>query len=69
MLFRSFDIVTVRKSPGYEAQQLVTIRGEVVFGGSYPKIKRDERLSSFIQRAGGINSSAYIKGARLIRLK
>jgi len=68
-LLKPFDIVTVRKSPGYETQQFVTIRGEVIFGGSYPKIKRDERLSSFIQRAGGLNSSAYIKGARLIRLK
>ena len=62
-----FDIVTVRRSPGYEVQQNVTVRGEILFGGIYPKTKRDERISSLIQRAGGVTSSAYIKGARLTR--
>ncbi len=62
-----FDIVNVRKSPGYEIQQSIYINGEVVFGGAYPKIQRDERLSSFIQRAGGLTSSAYAEGARLTR--
>jgi protein involved in polysaccharide export with SLBB domain len=63
-----FDIVTVRRSPGYEVQQNVTVRGEILFGGIYPKTKRDERISSLIQRAGGVTSSAYIQGARLTRL-
>ncbi|EKD32429.1 MAG: hypothetical protein ACD_77C00103G0040 [uncultured bacterium] len=63
-----FDIVTVRRSPGYEIQQNVTIRGEILFGGLYPKTKRDERISSLIQRAGGVTSSAYTKGARLTRV-
>jgi len=62
-----FDIVTVRRSPGYEVQQNVVVRGEILFGGIYPKTKRDERISSLIQRAGGVTSSAYIKGARLTR--
>jgi len=64
-ILQPFDIVNVRRSPGYETQQNVYLRGEVVFGGAYPKIKRDERLSSFIQRAGGLTSSAYITGARM----
>lgn len=63
-----FDIVTVRRSPGYEIQQNVTIQGEVLFGGLYPKTKRDERISSIVKRAGGITSSAYIQGARLTRV-
>jgi protein involved in polysaccharide export with SLBB domain len=63
-----FDIVTVRRSPGYEVQQNVTVRGEILFGGFYPKTKRDERISSLIQRAGGVTSSAYIQGARLTRV-
>lgn len=66
-ILQPFDIVNVRRSPGYEVQQNVNIRGEVVFAGAYPKIKRDERLSSFIQRAGGLTSSAYAVGARLTR--
>ena len=67
-ILQPFDIVNVRRSPGYETQQSIYLRGEVVFGGAYPKIRRDERLSSFIQRAGGLTSSAYIAGARLTRI-
>ena len=63
-----YDIVTVRRSPGYEVQQNVTVRGEILFSGLYPKTKRDERLSSIINRAGGVTSSAYTKGARLTRV-
>lgn len=65
---RPFDIVTVRRSPGYEVQQNVTVRGEILFDGIYSKTKRDERISSLIQRAGGVTSSAYTKGARLTRV-
>ena len=65
---RPFDIVTVRRSPGYEVQQNVTVRGEILFDGIYSKTKRDERISSLIQRAGGVTSSAYIHGARLTRV-
>ena len=62
-----FDQVIVRRSPGYEEQQLVTIEGEVLFKGSYSKITKDERLSSLINRSGGLTSYAYTKGARLSR--
>lgn len=63
-----FDQVVVRRSPGYEVQQNITVEGEVLFGGQYAKLQRDERLSSFIKRAGGITEQAYVKGARLARL-
>ncbi len=62
-----FDQVVIRRSPGYEIQQNITLRGEVLFDGQYAKIKKDERLSSFIQRAGGLTEYAYAKGARLSR--
>lgn len=63
-----FDQVVVRESPGYEPQQMVTISGEVLFGGQYAKLYTDERLSSLISRAGGLSPQAYKKGARLVRL-
>lgn len=62
-----FDIVTVRRSPGYEVQENITIQGEVVFPGTYTKKDRNERISSYIQRAGGIIPGAYLKGATLLR--
>ncbi len=62
-----FDIVTVRRSPGYEVQENITVQGEVVFPGTYTKKARNERISSYIQRAGGITPGAYLKGATLLR--
>lgn len=62
-----FDIVTVRTSPGYEAQKAVTIYGEVLFPGSYTLVKREERLSDLMRMSGGALSSAYISGASLVR--
>lgn len=62
-----FDQVVVRRSPGYEPQQSITIQGEVLFAGQYAKLYKDERLSSFIKRAGGFTDQAYVRGARLMR--
>ncbi len=62
-----YDQVVVRRSPGYEVQQNVTISGEVLFGGQYAKVSKNERLSSLVERAGGLTSYAYVKGARLTR--
>lgn len=62
-----FDIVTVRRSPGYEVQQNVSVIGEILFSGAYTKTRNDERLSSLVKRAGGLTEGAYIKGARLLR--
>jgi protein involved in polysaccharide export with SLBB domain len=62
-----YDQVVVRRSPGYEVQQNVTISGEVLFGGQYAKVSKNERLSSLVERAGGLTPHAYVKGARLTR--
>ncbi|NLY25076.1 MAG: capsule biosynthesis protein [Bacteroidales bacterium] len=62
-----YDQVVIRRSPAYEVQQNVTIGGEVLFGGQYAKLKKDERLSSFVERSGGLTPYAYVKGARLTR--
>ena len=62
-----FDQVFVRRSPGYEPQHNVSIEGEVLFGGQYAKVTKDERLSSLVERAGGLTPFAYPKGARLRR--
>ncbi|MDD4500466.1 MAG: SLBB domain-containing protein [Bacteroidales bacterium] len=66
-VLQPFDIVTVRRSPGYEVQQNVSVIGEILFSGLYAKTSRDERISSLVERAGGLTESAYIQGARLLR--
>ena len=62
-----FDMVQIRRSPAYKVQRTVSISGEVLFSGSYALLKKNERLSNLIKRAGGITPDAYIKGGRLIR--
>ncbi|WP_299992612.1 SLBB domain-containing protein [uncultured Bacteroides sp.] len=62
-----FDIVQIRRSPAYKVQRTVSVSGEVLFSGSYTLLKKNERLSELIKRAGGITPDAYIKGGRLIR--
>ena len=62
-----YDVVQVRRSPAYQVQRTVSVVGEVLFSGSYTLLKKNERLSDVIARAGGITSEAYVKGGRLIR--
>ena len=62
-----YDIVQIRRSPGYQVQKLVQVEGEVLFEGQFALQNRNERVTDIIKRAGGIIDGAYIKGARLIR--
>lgn len=64
---KPFDHVEVRRSPGYSAQQTVTLSGDVLFGGSFVLQKRNERVSDVIRRAGGLLEDAYVKGAHMTR--
>lgn len=64
---KPYDVVIVRRSPGYVDQEFVTVRGEVLFSGQYAFEKRNERVSSFVARAGGLIDGAYVKGAQLTR--
>jgi protein involved in polysaccharide export with SLBB domain len=66
-LLKPFDDIVVRRSPAYQVQRKVTLRGEVVFEGTYTLIKKNERLSDLIKRAKGLTADAYPKGARLLR--
>ena len=62
-----FDQVYIRRSPSYREQANVQIQGEVLFDGVYALQNKNERLSSLIERAGGVTADAYLKGARLTR--
>lgn len=62
-----FDHVFIRRSPGFEREQLVRIQGEVVYPGDFAISSANERISDVLKRAGGLNQFAYPKGANLIR--
>ncbi|MFY0626314.1 MAG: SLBB domain-containing protein [Reichenbachiella sp.] len=64
---KPYDIIAIRRSPFYQEQEVIIIEGEVQYPGNYALEKKDERISSVLQRAGGITDFAYPKGATLIR--
>jgi len=66
---QKWDQVFVREIPDWEMQRNVTITGEVTYPGAYSLKKTDERLSSLLQRAGGLKPSAYPRAATFTRRK
>ena len=64
---RPFDEVYVRSSADFEPIQDVSLEGEVRYPGLYARIKGANRVSDFIDRAGGLTSEAFPEGATLIR--
>ncbi|WP_025075289.1 SLBB domain-containing protein, partial [Bacteroides faecichinchillae] len=67
-VLQPYDEVYVRRSPGYQAQQNVTIEGEILFGGNYAMTNKEERLSDLIRKAGGATNYAYLRGSKLTRV-
>jgi protein involved in polysaccharide export with SLBB domain len=62
-----FDQIYVRPTPEFEYQMKVTLKGEVLYPGDYVLTTKDEKLSSLIERAGGLTRFAYADGTRLTR--
>ena len=60
--------VYIRRLPNYEEARHVEIVGEIRRPGDYVLQSPDERLSSIIERAGGLTEDAYPEGGRLTRL-
>lgn len=64
---KPYDVVRIRKSPGYSVQSSVAIQGEVPFPGGYTLVTINERISDLVKRAGGLTKTSYVEGARLVR--
>ena len=62
-----YDLVVIRSSPFYEKQIMVEVEGEVQYPGKYALERKNERISSVLERSGGLSQYAYTKGATLIR--
>ena len=62
-----YDNVLILRQPDWELQRTVFVGGEVRFPGSYTLVKKSERLSDVIQRAGGLTKEAYADGVNFSR--
>jgi polysaccharide export outer membrane protein len=60
------DYIFIRAIPEWDLYKTVQITGEVKFPGTYT-IKKGERLSDLLKRAGGFTDKAYLRGAVFTR--
>ncbi len=67
-LLEPYDVVHVRRSPGFKTPRNFTVTGEVVYEGVQTMTKKNMRLSDAIKLAGGLTDQAYPKNARLERV-
>jgi protein involved in polysaccharide export with SLBB domain len=62
-----YDVVHVRRSPGFKTPRNITVEGEVLYEGTHTLPNKNMRLTDAIKMAGGVTADAYVKGARLDR--
>ena len=64
--FDPYDAVVVRRKFGFEFQEFVTLKGEVVYPGRYA-IHQGETVRDLIKKAGGLTEQAFAAGATFTR--
>ena len=68
IVLRPYDTIYIREIPRFKEvlERKLTVEGEFAFPGEYT-FTEGERLSSVIERAGGLTKDAYLFGAVYIR--
>lgn len=67
-ILEPYDVVHVRRSPGFKTPRNFTVTGEVLYEGTQTMTTKNMRLSDAIKLAGGLTDQAYPKNARLERV-
>jgi protein involved in polysaccharide export with SLBB domain len=62
IILKPYDRLYVMRISNWRAEKFVNLSGELIFQGRYV-IRKGERLSSVIERAGGYTDKAYLRGA------
>lgn len=66
LLLQPRDVLNVKEIPLWRELEITEVQGEVRFPGRYP-IRRGERLSSLLQRVGGLTDMAFAEGVVFLR--
>ena len=66
MPLRAYDRLFVKRIPDWRQERYVTVSGEFKFPGRYA-VKKGDRLSSLIERAGGYKDTGYLRGVVFTR--
>lgn len=64
---KPYDHVFIRISPDFEPPSIIKIYGEITYPGEYTLLSKEERLTSLLERSGGITPYAFSEGAKLFR--
>ncbi|MFZ2417522.1 MAG: SLBB domain-containing protein, partial [Smithellaceae bacterium] len=65
---KPYDRIFVKRILDWREERFVAVGGEVKFPGRY-LVRKGEKLSSIIERAGGYTEEAYLRGAVFTRQK
>ena len=68
LFLQPFDLITVRKNPGYAEQKQVQVQGEVLYPGNYTIRTKKDRVSDLLERSGGFTDLAYRDAISLTRI-
>ena len=68
IILQPWDVVSIRKNPGYRVQEKVRIEGEVMYPGTYVLRSKEEKVSDILKRAGGLTQQANSNGANIVRI-
>lgn len=68
IMLQPYDLITVRKNPGYTEQKQVVIEGEVLYPGNYTIQTKKDRISDLLARSGGFTDIAYQEAISLTRI-
>jgi polysaccharide export outer membrane protein len=67
VLLKPQDKVYVRFIEDFQLQRLVTLTGEFKYPGTYALLNDKETIKDVVERAGGFNEGAFLRGAKMIR--
>jgi polysaccharide export outer membrane protein len=68
LLLKSKDRLNVHRIPSWSENHVIELRGEVLFPGKYT-VRRGEKLSAIIEKAGGLTTFAAPNGSVFSRVK
>ncbi len=69
VVLQPYDNILIMQQPDFQLQRRVRVTGEVRFPGEYALLRKDERLSDVIKRAGGLTPEADADAAFFSRLR
>jgi len=69
VVLQPYDNVLIMEQPDWQLQRTVALTGEVRFPGRYALLRKDERISDLIRRAGGLSGEADADAAFFTRFR